>query len=165
MEYLWLCLFGVVVGVLSGMFGIGGGILLVPGLILLFGFTQQEAQGTSLAVLIPPIGLFAALVYYQHNYVRLPVVIWVAAGFAVGAWLGAKFVPHLPIVALRGAFGALLLYLGFSFVFSVRAARPAAALPAGIATIVAFIVASLLRRPFRRIPRGPPPGDDLDYHI
>ena len=105
MNLLFLALFGVVVGILSGLLGIGGGIVLVPGLMLLFGFSQPEAQGTSLAVLIPPIGLFAAMVYYQHGYVRLPVVGWIALGFVVGAFIGAKLVPSIPLSALRIAFG------------------------------------------------------------
>ena len=67
MNFLLLFLFGTCVGILSGLLGIGGGVVLVPGLILFFGFSQPEAQGTSLAVLIPPIGLFAALVYYKLN--------------------------------------------------------------------------------------------------
>ncbi|HZN36271.1 MAG TPA: TSUP family transporter, partial [Pirellulaceae bacterium] len=70
---LYLFLFGVAIGIVSGLLGIGGGILLVPGLMLLFQFSQQEAQGTSLAVLIPPIGIFAALVYIQNGDVKLPV--------------------------------------------------------------------------------------------
>lgn len=70
MYLLLLALVGVAVGVLSGWLGIGGGIVLVPGLMLLFGFSQPEAQGTSLAVLVPPIGLFAAIVCYQHGDVR-----------------------------------------------------------------------------------------------
>lgn len=67
MSWFLLLAFGVCVGILGGLLGIGGGVVLVPGLILLFGFSQQEAQGTSLAVMIPPIGLFAAMVYYQHG--------------------------------------------------------------------------------------------------
>ncbi len=78
---LGLFVFGIVIGLCSGLLGIGGGVLLVPGLVLLFGFSQQEAQGTSLAVLVPPIGLFAAIVYYHHGYLRLPAIGWVAAGF------------------------------------------------------------------------------------
>src|SRR3954451_16605605 len=105
MNQAYLFLFGVAVGGASGLLGIGGGIVLVPGLIWLFGFSQPEAQGTSLAVLIPPVGIFAALVYYRHGYVRLPVVGAVAAGFLVGAYLGAKFVPHAPLDGLRLAFG------------------------------------------------------------
>ena len=68
-----LFLFGLAVGVISGLFGIGGGIVLVPGLVMLFRFTQQEATGTSLAALVPPIGIFAALVYYENGFVKLPV--------------------------------------------------------------------------------------------
>jgi uncharacterized membrane protein YfcA len=115
MTYLWLGCFGIGVGVLSGLLGIGGGIALVPGLMLLFGFSQAEAQGTSLAVLIPPIGIFAALVYWHNGFVRLPVVGWVAGGFVVGAFIGALLVPHVPQGALRTVFGMLLVYVGFTF--------------------------------------------------
>ena len=163
MVFLWLLLFGVGVGALNGLLGIGGGIALVPGLVLLFGFSQQEAQGTSLAVLIPPIGLFAALVYYQHGYVRLPVVGLVALGFVVGAYGGAHLVPHLPLEALRVAFGVLLLFLGFTFLLSPRTARPAAALPAGVATVASVLIAHNLGT---RVPKEPrPPGDRIEYHI
>lgn len=118
MSYFLLLLFGVVVGILSGLLGIGGGIVLVPGLMLLFVLSQPEAQGTSLAVLVPPIGVFAAVVYYQHGYVRLPVVGWIAVGFLLGALIGAKLVPMIPLTVLRIAFGVTLLYEGFTFVMS-----------------------------------------------
>ncbi len=95
MTSFGLVLLGVVVGLLSGMLGIGGGILLVPGLMLLFGFSQPQAQGTSLAVLVPPVGIFAAMVYYQHRFIQLNVVACVAAGFLLGAYLGAKLVRKL----------------------------------------------------------------------
>src|SRR4051812_13081127 len=100
MSWFWLFLFGVAIGIVSGMLGIGGGVLLVPGLMLLFGFTQQQAQGTSLAVLIPPIGIFAALVYYRHGDVNLPQVGFIALGFVVGALLGALLVPYIPQAVL-----------------------------------------------------------------
>jgi uncharacterized membrane protein YfcA len=130
MQFALLLLFGIVVGIMSGLLGIGGGVILVPGLVLLFGFSQPEAQGTSLAVLIPPIGLFAAIVYYQHGFVRVPVVGWVAVGIVVGAVLGAKLVPFVPLIALRLAFGFLLRYLGFVYVLSPVAPRSVDALPA-----------------------------------
>jgi uncharacterized membrane protein YfcA len=167
--YLYLLLFGTAVGVAGGLLGLGGGIALVPGLILLFGFTQQEAQGTSLAVMIPPIGIFAAMVYYQHNYIRLPVVGWVAAGFMIGAYVGARLVPHVPREFLQTAFGAALLYTGFLMVFtaaSTRISQPAAALPAGVAAIVSFLFAVLSGRARRKSPRAPQPAaEDWDYHI
>lgn len=166
MIYFWLLLFGIAIGIFSGLLGIGGGILLVPGLMLLFGFSQPEAQGTSLAVLIPPIGIFAALVYIQHGYVRLPVVTWVALGFAGGAFLGAKLVPHVTPEVLRIGFGGLLIYLGLTFVFTSGIPRPNTALPAALSAFVAWFVG---RR--GRMPSEPnrtsalPPGDDIEYRI
>lgn len=161
---LGLVLFGVVVGVVSGMLGLGGGLLLVPGLMLLFGLSQPEAQGTSLAVLVPPIGIFAAMVYYQHGYIRLPVVAWVAIGFLAGAFLGAKLVPHVPVNLLRIAFGLILLYEGFLFVIP-RDTRFHSALPAGLGTLASVLAARLWSR--KREPSGqpPPPSDDVEYRI
>lgn len=146
MNWLLLFLFGVGIGTLSGLLGIGGGVVLVPGLTLLFGFSQAEAQGTSLAVMIPPIGIFAALVYYQHGFVRLPVVGLIAVGFMAGAFLGAKLVPYHPLEVLRVVFGLLLVYLGFAFVMSPRGSVTEAALPAGIATVVSGLLAYVFRR-------------------
>lgn len=167
MNWLLLFLFGVGVGTLSGLLGIGGGVVLVPGLILLFGFSQAEAQGTSLAVMIPPIGIFAAIVYYQHGFVRLPVVGLIAVGFMAGAFLGAKLVPYLPSELLRVVFGLLLLYLGFAFVMSPRGSATEAALPAGIATVASGLLAYLFRQRRQMPNKHPlrPPGEDHDYHI
>lgn len=164
MEGLFLLLFGLAVGVLSGLLGIGGGIALVPGLMFLFRMTQQQAQGTSLAVLIPPIGIFAAIVYWQNGYVRLPVVGWVAGGFVVGAYFGAKLVPYAPDSVLRVGFGLLLLYVGFLFVATPVVSRSAAALPAGVAAVLAAAVGLIVRR-FRGRDAAPPARDDVDYHI
>jgi uncharacterized membrane protein YfcA len=169
MTYAMLCLFGVGVGVLSGMFGIGGGVALVPGLILLFGFSQAEAQGTSLAVLILPVAAFAVIVYYQRGFVRLPVVGWIALGFAAGAFLGAVLVNQLSVEWLpwlRIAFGIMLLYVGFVFVLTPASQRSAAALPAGLATVIAGFLSWLVRRKMLPAPARPaPPADDLDYHL
>lgn len=166
MNLLLLALFGVAVGILSGLLGIGGGIVLVPGLMLLFGLSQPEAQGTSLAVLIPPIGLFAAIVYYQHGYVRLPVVGWVALGFVVGALLGAMLVPFIPLKALRVGFGLLLLYEGFTFVLGSSSVRKEVALPAGLATIGTAMTARFVRRVRERNrPQPLRPDESTEYHI
>jgi uncharacterized protein len=158
---LALLAFGLAIGVVSGLLGIGGGVLLIPGLMLLFGFSQPEAQGTSLAVLALPIVLFAAVVYYQNGYVRPSVVGLIAAGFAVGAYLGAHLVPHVPSWLLRVTFGALLLYVGFLFVLTPAVGRSAAALPAGLAALVTWVFGIVLRR--RRQPT--PGGDEVEYHI
>ena len=166
MEYFLLFLFGCAVGVMSGLMGIGGGIALVPGLMILFHFSQQEAQGTSLAVLIPPIGIFAAMVYYQHGFVRLPVVGWIALGFVLGAFVGAKLVVYIPPAALRVAFGLVLLYVGFEFAMTPLGLRRASALPAGAATLGAAIAARFVRRKRDRARAAlAKPTDELEYHI
>ncbi len=169
MSYMLLCGFGLGVGVLSGLLGIGGGIVLVPGLIFLFGYSQPEAQGTSLAVLILPVAVFAVLVYYQRGFVRLPVVGWIALGFAVGAYLGATLVNHMSIEWLpwlRAAFGIMLLYVGFLFLLTPTSQRSAAALPAGLATVIFGLLGWFVRRKVLPQPARPaPPADDLDYHL
>lgn len=165
METVGLLLFGAAVGMLSGMLGIGGGIVLVPGLMVFFGFTQAEAQGTSLAVLSVPVVIFAALVYHQNGFVRLPVVGIIVAGFAVGAYCGARLVPHVPILSLRLGFGILLLYLGILFVFDIRSNRTAAALPAGVAAVLMAVLGRLFRQrsSSRKFPVPTPAA--TEYHI
>ena len=165
MLWFWLLLFGVAIGVVSGLLGIGGGILLIPGLMLLFGYSQAEAQGTSLAVMIPPIGIFAAMVYYQHGFVRLPVIGLIAVGFMIGAYFGARLVPHVPPTYLRLAFGVLLLYLGFAFVFNPSDSRSSVALPAGVSALLSTFVARFMRRRITRKTALPPPSGDHEYHI
>lgn len=162
METVGLLLFGAVVGLISGVMGIGGGIVLVPGLMILFGFSQSEAQGTSLAVLSIPVVIFAAFVYYQNGFVRLPVVGLIVVGFGVGAYIGARLVTHLPAETLRLSFGVLLLYLGLLFVFDIRPTRPAAALPGAVAAIVAFLLRKIMRR---RQSQLPPAVAPTEYHI
>jgi uncharacterized membrane protein YfcA len=164
--YVQLLLFGVCIGVVSGLLGIGGGIILVPGLMLLFGFSQQEAQGTSLAALIPPIGIFAAMVYYQNDYVKIPVATAVALGFMVGALGGALLLPRVPLEWLRLAFGGLLLYLGCSFVFGGVAPKSfAAALPGGVAAALVAIGAWLRGRQIVARTKLRPPDGETEYHI
>jgi uncharacterized protein len=165
--YTQLLLFGACIGVLSGMLGIGGGIILVPGLMLLFGFSQQEAQGTSLAALIPPIGIFAAMVYYQNHYVKIPVATAVAAGFMIGAYFGALLVPRMPVEWLRLAFGGLLLYVGCSFVFGFAAPKGSslAALPAGVTAVLVGLGAWLRGKQIAARAKLPRPDGYTEYHI
>jgi uncharacterized membrane protein YfcA len=146
------------------MLGIGGGIILVPGLMLLFGFTQQQAQGTSLAALSTPIFAFAAAVYYKYGHVKLPATVAVAIGIMVGAYLGARLIPYVPLAWLRLAFGALLLYMGFLFIFGPYLPRSAAALPAGVAIVIATLGA-WLRGTKAAAMKLPPPDGTTEYHI
>jgi uncharacterized protein len=157
--------FGIVVGLLSGALGIGGGVVLVPGLVLLFGFSQLEAQGTSLAVLSVPVVIFAALVYYQSGFVRLPVVASISAGLVIGAYCGACLVPHVPQHVLRPLFGTLLLYLGIIFVLDIRATASSAILPAAVATAALAVISRLARRRWRRRAPAAPPSAEREYHI
>src|SRR5438067_2532622 len=165
METVGLVAFGAAVGVLSGMLGIGGGIVLVPGLMVLFGFTQPEAQGTSLAVLSLPVVIFAALVYHENGFVRMPAVIAVVAGFAVGAYIGARLVPHIPAAALRLGFGVLLVYVGFLFALDLRPVRPVTALPAAISALLLAIFGRWFRRRRDQRPKPPDPSATVEYHI
>ena len=116
-QLLTYAVIGIFSGIASGVFGIGGGVLIVPGLIYLAGFSQHRATGTSLAVLLPPIGLAAALEYYRHGNVDLRAAMVVAAMVFVGAWIGAHFANRLGEPYLRLAFGLFIVALGVSLVF------------------------------------------------
>ncbi len=100
---------GVVAGMASGLIGIGGGIIVVPALIYIFGFSQHAAQGTTLAMLIPPIGLLAAWAYYKQGYANIPVAGLICLGFVLGGYFGAKLAIGFPEVMLRKIFGVCLL--------------------------------------------------------
>ncbi len=108
---------GLVAGVLSGLIGIGGGIIIVPALVFLFGLTQQQAQGTTLALLVPPIGLLAAWTYYQQGLVDLRIAAFVCAGFVLGGLLGAKFAVGISNDVLQKIFGVVLMLISIKMIF------------------------------------------------
>jgi uncharacterized membrane protein YfcA len=108
---------GLVAGVLSGLLGIGGGIIIVPAMIILFGLTQQQAQGTTLALMIPPIGLLAAWTYYKHGYVDIRIAAFVCLGFFVGGFFGAKLATGLSTQVLQKVFGVALLLTAIYMIF------------------------------------------------
>ena len=110
-------LLGLSAGIISGLIGIGGGIIIVPALVYLFGLTQHQAQGTTLALLVPPIGLLAAWTYYKHGYVNLTIARFVCIGFLVGGLLGAKIAVGLSNVILRRVFGIALLLVSLYMIF------------------------------------------------
>lgn len=110
MHHIWLCLtLGLVAGIVSGMTGIGGGIIILPALIFLLGFSQQQAQGTTLALLVPPIDLLAAWTYYKQGYVDIKVAALMCLGFFLGGWIGAKIGTNLPNGVLSKVFALLLI--------------------------------------------------------
>lgn len=116
-SFLFIVL-GVVVGAFSGLIGIGGGIIAIPALTMLFGFSQQQAQGTTLAMLLPPIGVLAAWTYYNHGYVDVKAALLLALGFLVGGYFGAKFAVAVPTELLKKIFAILLLAIGLKMLVS-----------------------------------------------
>jgi len=100
---------GFIAGALSGMVGVGGGIVIVPALVLLFGFSQKHAQGTTLAMLAMPVGILAAATYFKAGFVEIKASLWLALGFVVGALLGAHYAVRVPDHIMARAFGAVLL--------------------------------------------------------
>ena len=116
MSILYIFL-GLSAGILSGLIGIGGGVMIVPSLIFLFGFSQQEAQGTTLGLLVPPIGILAAWTYYQQGYVNLKVAALICVGFVLGGLLGAKIAVILPGKLLERIFGVVLLAISLKMIF------------------------------------------------
>jgi len=111
-------LVGATAGVLSGLLGIGGGIILVPALVLLVGLTQQQAQGTTLVLLTAPFGLLAALTYYQSGFADLKIAAILGIGFFFGAFLGAKVAVSIPNVVLQKIFGIALLVVAVYLLLS-----------------------------------------------
>ena len=109
MNIFFYVLLGLVAGIFSGLIGIGGGIILVPALALLFGLSQHTAQGTTLALMVPPIGLLAAWTYYRQGFVDLKIAALICLGFFVGGLVGAKFATGISEQVLRKIFGAALL--------------------------------------------------------
>lgn len=109
-------LIGIASGIASGIFWIGGGVLIVPGLIYLVGFSQHRATGTSLAVLLPPIGLAATIEYYRYGNVDLRAAVVIAAMMFAGGWAGAVWANRLGGPYLRLAFGLFIVTLGVSLV-------------------------------------------------
>ena len=103
---------GAVVGVISGVVGIGGGAFLIPAMIFFFGMSQIRAQGTSVATLLLPIGIFAFLQYYKAGHVDIKLALLISAGFAVGGYLGGMWAQHLPEMVLRRTFAVMLVVLG-----------------------------------------------------
>lgn len=109
---------GLAAGVLSGLVGVGGGIIVVPALVFLFGFTQHQAQGTTLAMMVPPIGILAAWAYYSQGYVDIKAAALLCAGFLIGGYLGGKAAVSLSTPALTKVFGAVLLAVSLRMLFS-----------------------------------------------
>jgi uncharacterized membrane protein YfcA len=113
-----ILLIGLAVGMISGVVGIGGGVLFVPALIWLLGMDQHKAQGTSLGALLAPVGIFAFMEYYRKGNADLRVGLLLAAGFLVGGYFGAVGAQYIPELWLRRIFAITLVAVGGRMWFS-----------------------------------------------
>ena len=120
MNLLLICsLIGLGGGILSGILGIGGATIIIPALVYILRFNQHLAQGTTLALMVPPIGLLAAWTYFKSGHVDLKVAALICIGFFIGGLIGAKMAISIPQETLRRMFGLLLLLLGAKMVIGV----------------------------------------------
>jgi uncharacterized protein len=109
---------GILTGVMAGMLGIGGAIIMIPALVFLLGLSQQTAQGTSIAVMLPPVGIIAAYNYYKAGHVDIKYAVVLAICFLVGSYFGSKLALNLPQVMLKRIFGILLLLVAARMLLS-----------------------------------------------
>jgi hypothetical protein len=115
---LILIVIGIITGIMAGMLGIGGAIIMIPALVYIMGFSQQMAQGTSLAVMLPPIGILAAYNYYKAGQVDLKVAIILAICFLAGSYFGSKWAINISQPILKKIFGVLLLLVAAKMLLS-----------------------------------------------
>jgi uncharacterized membrane protein YfcA len=113
----WLIVLGLGAGTLSGLIGIGGGVVIVPALVFLFKFTQHRAEGTTLALLIPPVGILAVLPYFKQGNVDVRAALYICVGFLFGGLLGGHLANGLSNVALQRVFGFALLIIGLKMLW------------------------------------------------
>jgi uncharacterized protein len=117
MEAFYLLLLGLLVGIFSGIVGIGGGAILVPALVYFFHHSQHRAQGTSLGALLAPIGLLAFLAYYRAGNVDVKAAILIALGFLGGGYFGGTWAQHLPELMMRRVFAGVLIVIALEMLF------------------------------------------------
>jgi uncharacterized membrane protein YfcA len=118
MDTALFIVIGLVAGVLSGMFGIGGGVIIVPALMCFCKFSQLKAQGTSLAVLLPPAGLVAFIQYYKRGQVDLKAGILICVFLVIGSVFGSKIANNVPVSILKKSFGVLMILISVKMIFS-----------------------------------------------
>jgi uncharacterized protein len=112
-----LLVLGLVAGLLSSMVGIGGGIVIVPALVFLFAMSQKMAQGTSLALLLPPVGIFAVMNYYKAGFVDVKTAGLLIIAFVAGSFLGSKVALSLPENIIKKIFGVFLMLVSIKYLF------------------------------------------------
>jgi len=113
-----LIIIGIITGIAAGMLGIGGAIIMVPALVFILGLTQHQAQGTSLAVMLPPIGIIAAYNYYKAGELNLKFALILATAFIIGSYFGSKLALNIPQNILKKIFALLLLFVSLRMLLS-----------------------------------------------
>jgi uncharacterized protein len=175
LQYVLYIAIGLTIGSLSGMLGIGGGVLIVPALIWLCDFKMNKAVGTSLAILIPPIGLPAALEAYRKDYVDLTAALWIAGAFMIGAYSSRLLVEYIPVAWFRLAFGLIMVFVAMRFILDSdsEAASAAGGITAAFLAWMGYLGLKLLGRRHLQPPKlseqiqknqEQEPGG-ADYHI
>jgi uncharacterized membrane protein YfcA len=175
MTILTYLAIGLAIGSISGVMGIGGGVLLVPALIWFCDLKPAKAAGTTLAILIPPIGLPAAWRAYRAEQVDLEAALWIAAAFTIGAYVSRGLVDYINVFYFRFAFGLLMIYVAMQFILvsDSAAANAFAGLTASLLAWLAFIGLRALGRRHMPMPnlgkqieaKYGQGGGDIDYHI
>ncbi|HOI50617.1 MAG TPA: sulfite exporter TauE/SafE family protein [Prolixibacteraceae bacterium] len=117
-ELLILVAVGLLSGVLAGLLGVGGGIIIIPALVFILGLSQHQAQGTSLAFMLPPVGILAVWNYHKAGYINWQFALVLAITFFIGAYFGSRFVMQIPDRVLKKIFGILMLFFAFKLIFS-----------------------------------------------
>jgi len=117
-DIILFIVLGVMAGILSGLIGIGGGVIIVPALIFMFGFSQHQAQGTTLALMVPPIGILAAWTYYRQGHVDFHAALFICIGFIAGGFLGARAATLVSNEVLEKIFGIALLLISLKMIFA-----------------------------------------------
>jgi len=120
LSFLGFLLVGGAVGAVSGMFGIGGGVFVIPAMVYFYGFDQKMATGTSLGMLLPPIGILAFWQYYKADLVNVPAVLLLIAGFLAGSYLSAGYAIGLPQILVKRLFGVLLIVVGGIYMLTAK---------------------------------------------
>ena len=108
-----LIIIGLSAGILSGLVGVGGGIIVVPALVFFLGFSQYQAQGTSLGLLLLPVGILAVASYYNKGHIDIKVVCIMAIAFVIGGWLGSRLALSISLLAVKRIFAVILFYTAF----------------------------------------------------
>ena len=118
---LILIMIGLMAGVFGGIFGVGGAIVMIPAMVYFLGVDQHTAQGTSLAVMLPPIGLFAAYNYYKAGQVNTWYAVIIAISFMIGGYFGSKIALNLPEQLMKKVFAVFLILTAIKLMFSKQA--------------------------------------------